>query len=121
MLTNKDRKDILQSFLETIEGISDKEYQIRVWILGEGPECDDFTETTCHFFEEGDSILREYKDFGINNMQYDLLIKLRDQFEKFVKGPRPGYLPQEFINTPEWEKIMIIAKEVLKAFNYPRK
>ena len=118
MLTNEIKKQILLSFLETIEGISDKKYQERVWILGEGPECDDFTETICHFFEEGDGILEKYKDFGINNKQYELLIKFRRQFHKFVKGPRPGYLPQEFIGTPEWEQITAMAKEVLKAFNY---
>ncbi len=121
MLTNEDKKQILESFLETIEGISDKEYQKRIWIRGEGPECDDFNETTCHFFEEGDEILEKYRDFGINNNQHELLINLRDQFDKFVKGPRPGYLPQEFIDTAEWTKIMNLAKEVLKAFNYQRK
>jgi hypothetical protein len=28
------------------------------------------------------------------------------------------YLPQLFIDTPEWGKIMEMAKEVLKAFNF---
>jgi hypothetical protein len=40
-----DRKQILASILETIKGISDKEYQKRVWIRGEGTEVDDFDET----------------------------------------------------------------------------
>ena len=66
MLTNDDRKQIVQSFLETIEGISDKKYQIRVWINGQGPEFDDFTETTCHFFEESEGILENPKEFKIN-------------------------------------------------------
>ena len=57
MLTNEDKKQILESFLETVNGISNKEYQKRIWIRGEGPECDDFTETTCHFFEDSDNIL----------------------------------------------------------------
>lgn len=118
MLSDDDKKQIIESFLDAIVGISDKEYQRRVWILGEGPECDDFTETTCHFFEEGDDILEKYKDFGISSEQNDLLVKLRDQFDQFVKGPRPSYLPQEFIDTPEWAKIMSLAKDVLKAFHY---
>jgi hypothetical protein len=113
-----DRKQILTSVLETIEGISDKEYQKRIWIRGEGPEVDDFTETTCHFFEELDGILEKYKDFEINNRQYYLLIKLRDRFDIFIKNPKRGYLPQEFIDTPEWNTITEMAKEVLKAFNY---
>ena len=55
---------ILANFLETIEGISDKEYQKRVWIRGEGPEVDDFTETVCHFFDDGDPILKKYKEYS---------------------------------------------------------
>ncbi len=116
MLTDKDKKQILESFLETIAGISDKEYQKRVWIQGKGPECDDFTETTCHFFEECDSILENPKEFKINKKQYNLLIKLKDKFNKFIKEPRAGYLPQEFIDTPEWEKIVNFAKDVLTSF-----
>ena len=120
MLTEGKRKDILNGLLETVEGISDKEYQKRIWILGEGPECDDFTETTCHFFEEGDGILEKYTEFGINNRQYELLVKLWDQFDQFVKGPRSGYLPEEFIDTPEWAGIMNLARDVLKVFHYPK-
>ena len=118
MLTNEDRKQIIISFLETVEGLSNKEYQKRVWIRGEGPECDDFTETTCHFFAEGDGILEKYKNFGINKKQYYSLIKLRDQFDKFLNESSPDYLSQEFIDSPAWEKIVTLAKDALKAFNY---
>jgi len=59
-----DRKQILISVLETINSISDKEYQKRVWILGEGPECDDFDEKCCNFFGDVDPLLENYKDFG---------------------------------------------------------
>ena len=118
MLTNGDRKkQILASFLETIKGISDKKYQIRVWICGEGSECDDFTETVCHFGQEGDGIIEDYKDFGLTDAQLQLLTKFRDAFEAFADE---NDLPQEFIDTPEWETIMMMAKEVLKAFNYTR-
>lgn len=121
MLTNEDKKQILSGFLETVKGIYNKEYQKRIWIRGEGPEVDDFTETTCHFFEEGNSLLEEYRDFGLSNQQYKLLIKFRDEFDKFAKGPRPGgYLPQEFINTPEWARMISMAKEVLRVFNYSK-
>ena len=56
MLTNESKKQILEFFLEIVEGISDKDYQGRVWIRGEGPECDDFDETVCNFFQDGDGI-----------------------------------------------------------------
>jgi hypothetical protein len=109
------RKQILESFLETIEGISDKEYQRRVWIRGEEA---DFDEVICLFFGEGDPILENYKDFGINEAQYKLLKNFRDQFEIFSDE---NDFPEEFINTPEWARIMDMAKDVLKAFDYPKK
>ena len=120
---NKDivkiRKQILDSFLENLKGISDKEYQKRVWIKGHGPECDDFTETVCDFFDLGEYIFDNYKGYPITEQQQKLLDKFRKDFETFVDGKRP-YLPEDFIDTPEWERIMNLAKEVLKAFNYQK-
>lgn len=111
----KNRKQIMESLLETIEGISDKNYQTRTWIMGEGPFVDDFDETVCHFFQEGDDIIEEYKEYGLTEHQYQLLKKFRDEFEIFQ---RKNHYPPEFINSPEWDKIMQSAKEVLHAFNY---
>lgn len=115
MLTDNEKKQILHSFLETVEGISDKEYQKRVWIRGEGPEVDDFDETVCYFFDDGDPILKNYKEFGITDSQYKLLSEFRDQFESFSDE---NYWPPMFIDSPEWTKITIRAKEVLEAFHY---
>ena len=66
------RNQILISVLETIEGISDKEYQKRVWIRGEGSQVDDFDETCCNFFGDGDPLIEHYKDFGITESQRQL-------------------------------------------------
>jgi hypothetical protein len=115
MLTNNAKKQILKCLLETIEGISDKEYQKRVWIRGEGPEVDDFDETVCHFFQEGDGVIEKYKEFGLTEQQYQVLNKFRDQFQAFSDE---NDFPQEFIETSEWKKIMNTATDVLKAFNY---
>lgn len=113
------RQQILAFFLRIISHISDIEYQERVWIRGEGPEVDDFDETVCHFFDDGDPILKNYKDYGITDAQYHLLITFRTAFETFIDSPKP-YLPEDFINTAEWRKIIEMAKEVLEAFNYTR-
>lgn len=114
-----DRKQILESCLDIIEGISNKEYQKRVWIRGEGPEVDDFDETVCNFFQDGNGIIEDYKDFGLTEKQYHILVKFREAFEAFCDGPGlTYYLPELFIDTPEWYKIVEMAKEVLKAFNY---
>ena len=69
--------------LRNISHISDKQYQQRVWILGKGPEVDDFTETVCHFFDDGDPILKSYKKYGITENQYQIMLKFRNEFEKF--------------------------------------
>ena len=113
-----DRRQILISVLETIKGISDKEYQKRIWIRGEGPEVDDFDDTACYFLHDGGGVLDKYKEFGITDAQYHILKRLRDEFEIFSDK---NDWPQEFIDTPEWEKIINLAKEVLKAFDYPKK
>jgi len=119
---NIDRKQILTSVLENIEGISDKEYQKRVWIRGEGSEVDDFDETTCNFFQDGNGVIKNYQDFGLTDEQYHLLVKFRDEFNVFCNGAAlKHYLPEKFIDTPEWERIMNLAKDVLKAFSYQKK
>src|ERR1700730_3942979 len=104
------RKQIMATFLRILDTISNKEYQKRAWIRGEGP---DFDETVCHFFDDGEPIFEDYRAYGISEDQYRLLIKFRDAFEAFSDEYD---LPLEFINTPEWEKIMKMAKEMLKEF-----
>jgi len=112
-----DRIQILISVLDTIEGISNKNYQKRVWLRGEGPEVDDFDETCCNFFGDGDPLLENYKEFGLTENQHQILKKFRDKFRDFAND---NYWPQKFIDTPEWASIMNLAKEVLKAFNYKK-
>jgi hypothetical protein len=115
MFSDKTKKKILQGFLETIEWISDKEYQKRAWIRGEPPGTD-FDETVNYFFLEGDELLEKYKEFKITDQQYQVLKKLRDQFYDFSEE---NNWPAEFIETSEWGQIIKLAKDVLKAFNYP--
>lgn len=112
-----DRKQILNSVLATIQGISNKEYQKRVWIQGKGPEVDDFDETCCNFFGDGDPILENYKKFRISNEQYQVLKKFRDAFRIFADEHD---FPKEFIDTSEWKRIMVMAEDVLRAFNFQK-
>ena len=110
-----DRKQILISVLDAIVSISDKEYQKRVWIRGDGPECEDFDEICCNFFGDGDPIIDNYIDFGLTDKQYYILKKFRDEFRLFSDK---NNWPQIFIDTPQWTMIINLAKEVLVAFNY---
>lgn len=113
-----DRKQILISVLDTIQCISDKNYQKRVWIRAEGPECDDFTETCCNFFGDCDPLLKNYKDFGISDSQYQILRKFRNVFDDFSGK---YHMAQEFIDTLEWDNITKMAREVLQVFHYSKK
>ncbi len=117
MLTDELKRHILQQHLTTIYHISDKEYQRRIWIRGEGPEWDDFDETCCCFFGDLDidSVLENHKDFWMTDVQYEVLKKFRDEFRKFSDD---NNLPQLFIDTPEWTTITLLAKKVLEVFNY---
>lgn len=110
-----DRKQIMETFIRMVDHISNKEYQKRAWIKGEEA---DFDEAVCLFFGDGDSILENYQDFGITESQYKLLKKLRDEFRIFADN---NDFPEEFIDTPEWERIMNLAKDVLKEFDYQKK
>lgn len=111
-LSDKDKKQILEGFIDIFTRISNKEYQKRIWVKGEGPEVDDFDDTVCDFFGECDPILENYKDFGITDNQYELLVKFRDEFRDFS---RKRDLPPDFLDFPEWGKITERAKEVLQA------
>lgn len=117
MLTEDNRKDILNSFLETIKSISDVKHQRRAWIRGEPPGTD-FDETVNNYSLDAEGILKHYKDFEITEIEFQILKKFDEGFRDFYGK---NNWPQQFIDTPEWAKIMKLAKEVLKAFNYQKK
>ncbi len=116
-ISDENKKQILEGFIDIFTRISSKEYQKRIWIKGEGPEVDSFDDTVNEFFIECDSILENYKDFGILENQYQFLKSFRDKFRIFSNEHD---LPEEFIDTPEWDTICGMALEILKVFNYKR-
>jgi hypothetical protein len=115
--TEEEMKSILTEFLRIISHIQDLEYQTRVWIRREGPECQAFDDAVCDFFDIGDSVLDAYKDYGITDSQHDLLMRFRNEYEAFSDE---NTWPENFIDTPEWAKIMEMAKEILEAFHYQK-
>jgi len=110
-----DRKQVMEWFLLNLYYISNKEFQIRVWIQGAGPECHDFDEAVNNFFEDCDPILAHYQAYGIAESQYQALKIFRDEFRIFADN---NYSEFEFIDTPEWARIRSLAKDVLAAFDY---
>ena len=113
-LTNQQKKNILIRILEIIVAISDKEYQRRVWIRGEGPEVDDFGEAVCGYSSLTGSIFKNYKEYGISDIQFPVIKKFHDAFQKFWDD---NDWPEEFIDTPEWTEITEMAKDVLQVFD----
>lgn len=110
-----DRSYILNRFLNDIHVISDRVLHERSWIKGLGPDYRDFEEFMCQFFEVGDPMLEEYKEFGLTQEQYQILKNFRDKFDSLIDH---YFHPFYFIDTPEWAEIMKMAQEVLKAFHY---
>ena len=115
-LSDEEKKDMLECVLRKIFHIGDKDYQRRVWIRGEGPEVDDFTETVCVFFYAAEIILERPKEFGLTADRLHILEEFSKIFEKFSEE---NDFPQLFIDTPEWTHITLMAKEVVHAFDYP--
>ncbi len=111
------KKQIVEGFIDIFTRIASKDYQKRTWIRGEGPEEDAFDDMVCDYFGQCDSIIKNYKDFGISENQQKLLIDFRRKFQTF--SDKNDY-PEIFIDTPEWAKITEIAKEILTAFDYKR-
>ena len=73
------------------------------------------TRLVAIFLVNGDPLLENHKDFGLTESQYVSLKKFRDNFRDFSDR---YYHPYEFIDTPKWNEITEMAKEVLKAFHY---
>lgn len=113
--TTQDRAQILTFFLGLIQSIADKAYQKRVWIRGEGPECEDYDEVIDYFFHEGEEIMENYQDYKITDAQHLLLKELWEKLDPFTEQ---HHLPEDFIDTSEWESITAQAKKILKSFNY---
>jgi hypothetical protein len=118
--TKEDKEWIVNEYLGMIFDISDKEYQKRVWIRGEGPEVMDYGETVC-FFGDYEFVLDDYKMFDISEEGCQVLKNFYKVFCAFDDGLGGEYIfPELFIDTPEWEIVMNSAKGVLKAFNYKK-
>ncbi len=112
------RKYALLSLLRIIYGISDIEYQRRVWIRAEGPECDDYCETVNNFFSFIKEVLGEHSKYDLTESQFDALLNFSSDFEYFNDNHDCPMEPVEQPDTPEWATIREEAKEVLKTFNY---
>ncbi len=117
MLSDVSKKQILAGMLESIYSFSSREYQLRIWVKGEGPEVDSFDDAVNGFELVVRDILENRHQFRLTRNQVVLLKRLYDQVDVFADD---NDYPELFIDTPEWKEIMEMAKEVLDAFEYRR-
>lgn len=118
------RQQILEEFLKNIVRLSDEKYQERVWVKAEGPECNDIDDSVCDFFDDGNPILEKYKDYGISESQYRLLMTLHEKLRKFTDAfgiYSPEKSTEKLIQLSQWQEIREISKKVLKSFNFNKK
>ena len=113
------KKQIMETFIESIDIIADEEFQKRVWIEGRGPECHSYDDFVNYFFNTSESILSKYISFNITDNQMKILKNFHDTLEDF--NCKNSYEPQDFISSTDWKKIIEIAKKVLNSFNYRKK
>ena len=108
----------MKRFLETIKVLSDKEFQERIWLKGLGPECCDFDEVICDFFDDSEGIFPKYRKYGISEKQYQILLKFYKLLERYCDyTSEEGIVEAEIIlKDPKWHEIQEFAKKVLKAF-----
>ncbi|MBS0621880.1 MAG: hypothetical protein JSR80_02845 [Verrucomicrobia bacterium] len=104
----------MEGFLKNVEGLSDQEYQERVWIRGEGPECDDLSESICLFFDLGESIFEKPKEYGLSDAQYAQVMELQEKLDDFIGVEASS--PEEELQTPQWKEIRELSKKTLQAF-----
>jgi hypothetical protein len=117
---NKNRKQILDQFLKNISYLSNRSYQKRVWVLAEGPECGDIDDVVCDFFDDGDPILENYKEFAITENQLKILRDLHNKLRVFTDTfavYSPNKSTDNLIKMSEWHEICFLAKRVSDAFH----
>lgn len=117
-LTNAENKQWVKLLLKVISHVADEEYQRRVWFSAVGPEVDNFEETVNHFGDIVRSILEKNKEYRLSETQYKLIDKLWKSLRNYY--PEPDDQDIEFISSPEWQQMIKMAQEVLKAFHYQK-
>ena len=112
-MTQKDYRYLVNRFLFLVSNISDKEYQKRIWIRGEGPEVDSFDEAVCQLFPIIEDLVENPKKFKITSSQFEKTLEFYHKYDSFCDD---NDYPEEFIDSVEWAEIIDLAKEVLKSF-----
>src|SRR3990167_9078854 len=109
-------QQILKSFLDTIHEISDPSFQERVWVKGIGPECSSFEEAICNYFDYNENIIRDYKLFGLSDIQRQTIKEFNQKLQNFCDSvPEIVNEKTEILQNPKWHEIQKSADTLQKA------
>jgi hypothetical protein len=104
-------KEWYNDLLTVLKEFSDKDYQIKIWLKGEGNEMSSFVEATCKLFD--DSALSYYLDntneIIISNDFMDILGKISFLIDTIEKN----IAIREIIEHKNMSKIRLLAKNAI--------
>lgn len=107
-------QNIKEFLIQLILELSDKEYQERVWLTGEGPEIGSAGEFLCNFFDDLnlEEIIENYKKYEIYNYQLESIKRLYKELQDYSDSIPITPIDREVLRDPRWGKIREFAKEV---------
>ena len=107
------------NLLQSIAGISDREYQQEVWVEAKRPGIvDSWEETMCSIFDDIDL---EWMFAPENREMHGYTVEQRETLIRFLKHLRvfsKGIViyAEELADDPDWQAIVDEAQEVIKLF-----
>lgn len=122
MLSEGNKQFIIDEMLKKIWNISNSEYQLRIWVKGEGPEVDSFEETICQFYDACEEVLEKYEIYHLTRKQYEILLEFVNNLNVFLDSVSEIVHEEiEIIPNPKWHEIQQKALQVLAIFDYQAK
>ena len=114
----KNENSFISRFLrDAIKPIADRQYQIRVWVKGEGSECDSFDETINDFYYYVEIINENYKKWGLKKKEFQLMHQLEEKIDSFCNEIPITNQGSEIIKDPRWVLITECASNFYKEMN----
>ena len=109
------------NLLQSVAGISDRQYQQEVWVEAKRPGIiDSWEETMCAIFDDIDL---EWMFTPENREMHGYTVEQRDALLKFLgllrtySDETPQFMaPKKVISDPDWQAIVDEAQEVIKLF-----
>lgn len=108
-------KDWTKHIIGHLDELSDEEYQSRIWVRGEGPECSSFTEVVCGLFDDQrfDQYVRDIMDeANLDEKEWCSVTEFKDTLNSFVTRVEGISDDVQIINDPQWPMIVSQARMI---------